>query len=545
MPRFSLVIPTRNRANTLYYTLKTCLNQKEFDDYEVVVSDNGSTDGTEEMVNKLADKKIKYFKTNEVLSMTDSFNFAASKAVGEYQMFLGSDDGIFTYGLYTLNKILNITKVPLICWKTCVYIWPDFENMPFMSNRCHLMDYTNKVITIESTDGLVRSVLGYEKSFLDLPSIYARSAVHVDLLNELHTKTGFIFDSISPDVYFGFAISAVVNYYVNIGIPIILSGNSPKSTGTLGKYKPDSTSITEFFELNKEKGRETKGKFYSYGITRAPIDSIITDDFTCAKKNLNAFKDIEICYKKHIRAIADQCFTSCNYLGNEGRVLFISELEKIRSVIMSDDELKNEYDSSVLDINNYTFYPEDAATFATFDGKRGYVIIDGSQFDIENIYDIILFSEKLMYNKKRIDKYLHWFELWEAQLVDILAKLKEYNRIGFIGAGLFCEFLLAQVKQRKQNEQYEIFLFDNNSEKWGKKMCGFVINSPREIMSRNLDAIIITSPSYYEQIYNDVKNYTCNIKFVDIFNFKDRQIMDYRIYENRMKPTIQTHKELS
>jgi len=53
MPKFSIVIPTRNRAYTLYYTLKTCLNQYDFDDYEIVVSDNCSEDNTAEMIKEL------------------------------------------------------------------------------------------------------------------------------------------------------------------------------------------------------------------------------------------------------------------------------------------------------------------------------------------------------------------------------------------------------------------------------------------------------------------------------------------------------------
>ena len=40
--KFSVVIPTRERAETLQHCLRTCLVQN-FDDYEVVVSDNGSS----------------------------------------------------------------------------------------------------------------------------------------------------------------------------------------------------------------------------------------------------------------------------------------------------------------------------------------------------------------------------------------------------------------------------------------------------------------------------------------------------------------------
>ena len=38
-PFFSVVIPTRNRASLLRYALQTALDQ-DFDDYEIVVSDN-------------------------------------------------------------------------------------------------------------------------------------------------------------------------------------------------------------------------------------------------------------------------------------------------------------------------------------------------------------------------------------------------------------------------------------------------------------------------------------------------------------------------
>ena len=41
MPFFSIVMPTRNRANLLKYALRSAL-QQTFQDYEVVVSDNQS-----------------------------------------------------------------------------------------------------------------------------------------------------------------------------------------------------------------------------------------------------------------------------------------------------------------------------------------------------------------------------------------------------------------------------------------------------------------------------------------------------------------------
>ena len=45
MPRFSIVMPTRNRAALLPWAIRSALEQR-FDDFEVVVSDNASSDRT-------------------------------------------------------------------------------------------------------------------------------------------------------------------------------------------------------------------------------------------------------------------------------------------------------------------------------------------------------------------------------------------------------------------------------------------------------------------------------------------------------------------
>jgi glycosyltransferase involved in cell wall biosynthesis len=59
MPIFSVVIPTYNRADKVCRALKPVLNQS-FVDFEILVMDDGSTDNTSEVVNGLADPRIKY-----------------------------------------------------------------------------------------------------------------------------------------------------------------------------------------------------------------------------------------------------------------------------------------------------------------------------------------------------------------------------------------------------------------------------------------------------------------------------------------------------
>ena len=66
---FSVVIPTRERAETLRYCLRTCLDQ-EFDDYEVIVSDNHSSPATRAVVDEAGSAKVRYFRTPAPLAMS-------------------------------------------------------------------------------------------------------------------------------------------------------------------------------------------------------------------------------------------------------------------------------------------------------------------------------------------------------------------------------------------------------------------------------------------------------------------------------------------
>lgn len=59
MPKVSVVIPTFNRADTIGDSIKSVLEQT-FKDFEVIVVDDGSTDGTESVVAAFGDSRIKY-----------------------------------------------------------------------------------------------------------------------------------------------------------------------------------------------------------------------------------------------------------------------------------------------------------------------------------------------------------------------------------------------------------------------------------------------------------------------------------------------------
>jgi glycosyltransferase involved in cell wall biosynthesis len=89
MPKVSVIIPVYNRAGFLREAIDSVLNQT-WGDFEIIVVDDGSTDGTGEVAKSYGDR-IRYFhKKNE--GPSKARNHGASRGRGRYLGFLDSDD---------------------------------------------------------------------------------------------------------------------------------------------------------------------------------------------------------------------------------------------------------------------------------------------------------------------------------------------------------------------------------------------------------------------------------------------------------------------
>ena len=90
MPRVSVVIPTYNRSALVQQAIDSVLTQS-YNSYEVIVVDDGSTDGTEEDLRDRYGSKIRYvWQENE--GESSARNRGIELARGEYIAFLDSDD---------------------------------------------------------------------------------------------------------------------------------------------------------------------------------------------------------------------------------------------------------------------------------------------------------------------------------------------------------------------------------------------------------------------------------------------------------------------
>lgn len=90
-PQVSILVPTYNRRRLLVETLSSILMQS-YTDFEVIVVDNCSTDGTEEEIAKIKDGRIIYIKNEVNVGSVNNYNRALRYARGEFIYFFSDDD---------------------------------------------------------------------------------------------------------------------------------------------------------------------------------------------------------------------------------------------------------------------------------------------------------------------------------------------------------------------------------------------------------------------------------------------------------------------
>jgi glycosyltransferase involved in cell wall biosynthesis len=91
MPKVSVIITTYNRARYLQRAIRSVLNQT-FQDFEIVIVDDASTDETANIVEGFANPKIRYLRHQFNRKEAGSRNTGLENARGEYIAFLDDDD---------------------------------------------------------------------------------------------------------------------------------------------------------------------------------------------------------------------------------------------------------------------------------------------------------------------------------------------------------------------------------------------------------------------------------------------------------------------
>ena len=117
-PKVSVIIACYNTVDYIDECLASLKNQI-FKDFEAIIVDDGSTDGSSEIIDRYVaeDSRFKLFRVNHI-GFPLAKNIGLENATGDYIIFLDSDDCVYPYWLFLLYKISQETKADIT---TCLY----------------------------------------------------------------------------------------------------------------------------------------------------------------------------------------------------------------------------------------------------------------------------------------------------------------------------------------------------------------------------------------------------------------------------------------
>lgn len=284
-PRFTVIIPQKDRAEYLIHTLRTCMIQ-DYPNCEFIVADDCSDDNSVEVVRELQkkDSRIKLIAHDHHVGMHDNFEFALDEVKEGFVMALGGDDGLIPGCFWRMYEIIKETGAELITWSQAGYKYPMTEgaNSVFAVPRRKFKG----VKMIKSTVFLNKISKTLNYLTVDCPMFYIKGVASTNLVDRVKSRTpdGCFYYCPTPDGFSGVVLAGEVEEYAYTREPLSINGDSPKSQGrnykrTDVKSKKESQ---QFFEDNARKTMHSELASQQY----SPLITLMTADYLLTARDL-------------------------------------------------------------------------------------------------------------------------------------------------------------------------------------------------------------------------------------------------------------------
>lgn len=236
MPKFSIIIPIYNGMPYLKSCVQSIISQN-YQDYELIISDDHSSDGSSEFIDSLKEyKNVKILHRPQNaprLSMAEHWEWVQSFASGKWQIFVGQDDGLQGYFFQLAEKLTDICEkkdLQVIMSERAYFFWQGYGDtygqtmVNFPSWDCC------KILKVKRE---IKNALYYtDISYLDFPSMYTTSLFSSEFLETIKEKqNGKIFTTHPQDANLAALVAVFQKKYLKSYIPLGWVGTSPKSAG--------------------------------------------------------------------------------------------------------------------------------------------------------------------------------------------------------------------------------------------------------------------------------------------------------------------------
>lgn len=228
----SVVIPTYNRYDTLIPVLNTFLYW-ESKNFEVIIQDNteANTEILEYLESVNRNDIFKYFYTHKRLSAIENCDFAVSNASGNYVCFIGDDDGISSY-LLNCCEWMQSKNIDSVCFNRGEYIWPNMDHyfkLNYKNNgSLHLPKFSGSFHKVDFETELLRVFSSGAQNMAKIPRLY-HGVIRRECLHKMFKDINTYFPGSVPDMSNAVALTKYVNTHFYVDLPLVITGQSPKS----------------------------------------------------------------------------------------------------------------------------------------------------------------------------------------------------------------------------------------------------------------------------------------------------------------------------
>jgi len=389
--RFTVVIPTRERCDTLEHTLRTCVMQ-DYDNLEILVSDNFSQDRTREVVESFKDRRIRYLNTGKRLSMTDNFEFALSHVTPEgYVIYIGDDDGLLPNAIRDIDAVIIKTEASVLRWDVPRYFWPTIEHHD--ANRLIIPSWSSG-ITRRNSATTIQDVLLFKAMYGSLPVMYLFSAVKYEVIRKIKNSSRRFFNSCTPDVYSGFAIAGTVKDYFNSKRPYTIAGSSHHSTGANQLEGASSKAAQKYLS-------EENLPFHSSLVRCRSLAAITIEGFFQAREHLPSLREFSLNMEDLLSEMMLEAAARPKdvYMEIKDTVLQIGELHNIPKAAQKAIAVNPNRAPGFrrkLTVRNLGRVGRFVRAFFLEDLYRGGIYLDCAPFSVKNILDASILCHHLL-----------------------------------------------------------------------------------------------------------------------------------------------------
>jgi hypothetical protein len=278
-PLFSIVIPTRSRAGTLRHTLETCTGV-DFDDFEVVIGDNASTDETAEVAASFVarDPRFRHCRAPLPLSAAANFERLLDHTLGQYLIYIGDDDGIYRHSLRLLSGLIDRYQPDALGWLPDSFVWPGSNRtvsaLFALDSFTGVLEEPRDLIFTKIND--VHRIQHFSLTGFDLyHGCIARSAI-----DRTRARYGKLFAGPIPDVGASYLLMETIETSILTGLSATVAGLSSASIGhAFTTPEPTAAQI------------EIRNSFKTDNRTSFPTSDPLFDAYTLLTPYLATFAD--------------------------------------------------------------------------------------------------------------------------------------------------------------------------------------------------------------------------------------------------------------